>query len=104
MLEPLEVAVRLEREAGKLDAEGGGLGLDAVRAADHRRVDLLARALYERGHQLALAPDEEGAGGPQLERQRGVEHVGARQAEVYPATGHARRLRQDIDERGHVVI
>ena len=41
---PLRVAVRLEGEAGELDAEGRGLGVHAVRAPDAQRLAVLARA------------------------------------------------------------
>ena len=44
-LEPLDVAMRLEREAGELEAERRRLGVDAVRAPDAERRGVLARAL-----------------------------------------------------------
>ena len=54
-LEPLGVAVGLDRVAGELEPERGRLGVDAVGAADAQRVGVLARALGERGDELARA-------------------------------------------------
>ena len=53
-LEPAQVAVRLEGEAGELDAERRGLGVHAVRAPDAERVDVLARAPDQRVAVVAL--------------------------------------------------
>ena len=103
-LEPVGVAVGLEREAGELDAERRRLGLDAVRAADHQRVDVLARARGKRVDQLVRAAQDDLARRAQLERERGVEHVRRRQPEVDPAARVARGLGQDVDERGDVVV
>ena len=50
-LEPLRVAVGLEREPGELDPESGRLGVDPVGAPDAQRVDVLARLGGERLHQ-----------------------------------------------------
>ena len=88
-LEPLEVAVRLEGEAGELDAERRRLGVDAVRAPDADRVDVRAACAASAADQLARALDDDLAGGAQLQGQRGVEHVGRGQAEVDPAPGRA---------------
>jgi hypothetical protein len=62
------VAMRLEGEAGELDAEGRGLGVHAMRAPDGERVRVLARTLDERRHEGAGARDEELADGAQLQR------------------------------------
>ncbi len=50
-LQPLRVAVRLEGEAGELDAERRRLGMHAVRAPDRQRVDVLARTRVKRSHE-----------------------------------------------------
>jgi hypothetical protein len=96
--------VRLEREAGELEAEARRLGVDPVRAPDARRVGELARAVRERGRQLARAGHDRRPGGPQLQRERRVQDVGGREAEVDPASGRPRRGGEDVDERGHVVV
>ena len=54
--------------------------------------------------QLARAGEDELAGRAQLQRERGVQHVGGRQAVVDPAPAGAGRRRQHVDERGDVVI
>ena len=46
------IAVHLQRPQRHLRAERGGLGVDAVRAADHHRVAVLARQQHERAQQL----------------------------------------------------
>ena len=74
-LQALGVAVRLECEAGELDAERGRLGVDAVGAPDAQRERVLARARSERGDELARAGDENLAGRPQLQREAGVDDV-----------------------------
>ncbi len=70
----------------------------------HSVSDVLARARRERRDELARARHEHLAGGAQLQRERGVEHVRGGQAEVDPAPGLARRGGEHVDERGHVVV
>ena len=53
---------------------------------------------------LARAGDDDLAGGADLERERGVEHVGRRQAEVDPAAGRAGARAEHVDERRDVVV
>ena len=69
-LEPAQVAVGLEGEAGELDAEGGGLGVHAVRAADAERVHVLARAARRARRGSSRAPaHEQPPGLRELERR-----------------------------------
>ncbi len=103
-LEALGVAMRLEREAGELEAERGRLGVDAVGAADADGVGELAGALGERGRERAGAGDDHVAGAAQLQREGGVEHVGGREPVVDPAAGLARRRAEHVDERRDVVV
>ena len=103
-LEALGVAVGLEREAGELDAERRRLGVDAVRAPDADGVDVLARALGERDDELARAGDDDLAGRAELQGERGVEHVGRRQAVVDPAPAGPGALLQHVDEGRDVVV
>ena len=72
--------MRLEREARELDAEGGRLGLDAVRAAD-AGVSTCSRARRERVASSARRRPGSPPASRELERERRVEHVGGRQAE-----------------------
>ena len=60
---------RLHREAGELDAERRRLGVHAVRAPDADGVDVLARALGERGDELARAAQHDLARRAQLQRR-----------------------------------
>jgi hypothetical protein len=87
-----------EREPG-----GDRLGVDTVRAADHRRPRVLAGAPGERRFELADRIEDllERAAG--LDRERGVEHVGRRHPEVQPARGLAGELLDMGQERDHVV-
>ena len=94
----------LEGEARELDAEGRRLGVHAVGAPDAERVDVLARAPGERRDQLARASARSLAGRAQLQRQRGVEHVGGGQAEVDPAPASPADCGEHVDERRHVVV
>jgi hypothetical protein len=103
-LEAIGVPVRLEREAGQLDAERRGLGLDAVGAPDHDRLHVLARAARERVHQLVRPAQHDLPRVAQLQGERRVEHVRGGQPEVDPAARVACGLRQDVDERGHVMV
>ena len=102
--EPLGVALGLEREAGELDAERRRLGLHAVRAPDADGLDVLARALGERRDEPARAGDDDLARRADLQRERGVEHVGRGQAEVDPAPGRSRARAQHVHEGGDVVV
>jgi hypothetical protein len=82
---------------------GDRLGVDAVRAADHRRPGVLARALGERRLELADRVEDlvERAAG--LQRQRGVEHVRRGHAEVEPAGRLAGELLDVGEERDDIV-
>ncbi len=91
----VEVARHLEGPHAELHAEGDGLGVDAVRAPDLHRVAKLEGAPLEhlaQGDEVAL---QQLAGALDLQRQTGVEHVGARHAVVDVLRGVA-------DVLGHV--
>src|SRR3954469_995954 len=100
----LGVALGLEREAGELDAERRRLGVDAGRAPDADRVDVLAGALGQRADELVRPGHDDLAGRAQLQRERRVEHVARRQPEVDPAAGRPGARRQDVDEGRDVVV
>ena len=82
------------RPAEQLQAERGRLGVDAVRAADHRRVAVLDRARLDSGERRSSAGRADRARVAQLQRERGVDHVGRRQAVVEPARRRARPARR----------
>ena len=104
LLQPVEVAVGLEGEAGEPQPEGGRLGVDAVGAADAEGVAVLERPLDQRVAVGAGAGDDDLARPPQLQRQRRVEHVGGGEAVVDPAPVLADRGGDDVDEGGDVVV
>ena len=70
----------------------------------HSVSGVLARALGQRGGQRAGAGHDHVAGAAQLQRERGVEHVGGGEPVVDPAPGLARRRAEHVDERGDVVV
>ncbi len=61
--------------AGELQAEGGGLGMDAVAAADGERVLVLEGAALQRGEQPVEIGQQDVARLLQLHGEAGVEHV-----------------------------
>ena len=71
--------------AGELDAERRGLGVDAVAAADRRRVLVLPGALAERRHQPVDIGNQEIGCLAELDGEAGVEHVGRGHALVHEA-------------------
>ena len=78
--EASQIAVGLEGETGEAKAEGRGLGVDAVGAADAERVAMLQGPL-DQGVAIGAGPRQHHlAGLAQLPRQCRVEHVGGGQA------------------------
>ena len=67
---------------GKLDAEGRGLGMDGVAAADAERKFVLAGLRLQCGEKPVNVRQKNVAGARELHRQAGVEHVGGGQALV----------------------
>jgi hypothetical protein len=67
-------------------------------------VSRCARLGDECGRDLARAAQHDLAGRADLQRERRVEHVARRQAEVDPAPRVARRRAEDVDEGGDVVV
>ena len=81
---------------GELEAEGGRLGMDAVRAADGRRELVFEGAALERGVERVDVGDEKVGGAHELHVEAGVEHVGRGHALMHEA-----RLRpDDLGEMG----
>ena len=101
----LAVAGELERPAGELQPERRRLGVDAVRAADLERLAVLVGARDDRGEGGVDAGEDQIPGLADLERERGVDDVGGRQAVVEPAASLVVELLADgVDERGGVVV
>ena len=100
----LAVAANLQRPERQLHAERRRLGVDAVGAADHRRVAELAGA-FAIADSRRRPPEDAIEGARHLERERGVDHVARREPVVHPrARGLADARLHDVDERGDVVI
>jgi hypothetical protein len=71
----LLAAVELGIGLRELEAERGGLGVDAVAAADGERILVLVGALLEGGEQQVEVFQQQVGGAHQLHVQAGVEHV-----------------------------
>jgi hypothetical protein len=85
-------------------AEARRLGVHAVRPSDHHGVPVRQRqALHDREQALEAREQQIGRAA-QLKRERGVEHVRRRHAEVHPAPGRPDRGADVLDERGDVVL
>jgi len=88
LAQPDEAARDLGVMAGERDAEGRRLRVNAVRAADHRRLPVFLDALGERGEQRLGANDHRVRRAHEEQRERGVEHVASmRAASSRSATG-----------------
>jgi YjbE family integral membrane protein len=68
--------------AGEFEAEAGGLGVDAVAAADGEGGFVLEGAALERGHHRIQPNEQEIGGARELDREAGIEHIGRGHAEV----------------------
>ena len=99
-LRALELGVGL----GELEAEGGGLGVDAVRAADGRRQLVLEGAALERGEQRVDIGEQEVGGARELHGEAGVEHVRRGHALVHEARLRADDLGEMRQEGDDVVL
>ena len=96
-------AGELGEVAGELEAEGGGLGVDAVAAADGGRELVLEGAPLQRvQHRVDLDQDQVGCA-LELDRQRGVEQVGGGQPEMQEPCLLAADL-LDMGEEGDDVV
>ena len=98
------VALELEGPAGQLEAQRRRLGVDGVGPAHHHRAGLGPGPRDQRTQEPVHGPQQQVAGGPQLERQRGVDDVAAREAEVEVAALGADRLGDLADEGDDVVV
>ena len=102
--QPAPIAIELERPAGQLEPERRRLGVDRVGPAHHHRAGLGPGAGDERREEPVAVGQEPLAGGPELEGERRVDDVAARQAEVEVAALGPDRLGDLADERDDVVV
>ncbi len=97
-------AIDLERPAGELQTERDRLRVDAVGPAHHQRVGLAPRSDDQGRDQAVAVAKEERPRVAELEGERGVDDVAARQAEMEIAALRPDRLRDLADERDDVVV
>src|SRR6185295_15742690 len=90
--------------AGELEAEGRGLGMDAVAAADGRRQLVLDGAPLQGGEQAVEIPEKNIRGLGELHGEAGVEHVRRGHALMDEARGLADMLGQVGEEGDDVVL
>ena len=88
----------------ELEPEGGGLGMDAVRAADGRGELVLAGAALERGVEFVDVGDEQIGGAHQLDVETGVEHVGRRHPLMHETRFRTDDFRQMGEEGDDIVL
>ena len=102
--EAAPAAIDLERPAGELEPERGRLGVDGVGPAHHQRVRLAPGAGDQRRQEAVAVAEEELAGVAELERERRVDDVAARQPEVEVAALRPDGLGDLADEGDDVVV
>ena len=99
------VAVHLQRPQSDLRPESRRLGVDAVRAPDHRGAGVLACRCDERAQELGLGGDHQVRRVAQCPAQSGVDHVGAGEPVVDPRTGgRTDSGLHHVNERRDVVV
>ena len=102
--QPLARAGELGIGDRELDAEGGRLGVDAVRAADGRRLLVLEGAALQRGEELVDVGDQDVGGARELHVEAGVEHVRRGHAGMHEPRLGADDLGKMRQEGDHVVL
>ena len=101
--QPLAGAVEFRIGDRELEPEGGGLGMDAVGAADGGGELVLEGAALERGQERVDIGDQEIGGALELHVEAGVEHVRGGHALVHEARLGADDLGQ-MGEKGDDVV
>ena len=99
----LEVSARLGMPEGRLEPEGGRLGVDAVGAADHQRLLVGEGEPAERLAEALEAVEQQVGGALELERERGVDDVRRRQPQVDEPGVRADGL-LELGEKGDDVV
>ncbi len=102
--QPRPAAVDLERPARELEAHRGGLGVDRVGPAHHRRVRLGPGTNDERFDEAIGVAQQPLPGGPELEGEPGIHDVAAGQPEMEIATLRTDRFGDLRDEGDDVVV
>src|SRR5690606_18938402 len=90
--------------AGELEAEGGGLGMDAVAAPDAEGELVLLGAAAERGQQPVEVVEQDVAGTRELDREAGIKHVRGGHALVHEPRLGADMLAEAGQEGDDVVL
>ena len=102
-LEAFDVALGFSQPAGQLEAKGDRLAVDGVGAADHHGV-FVGPCLHADGFcELVEFAAQQLHRGLELQRQAGVEHIGAGHAHVDVAPGIAHVFVHVGEEGDHVV-
>ena len=99
-----QVALQLGVPQRQLQAERHRLGVHAVRAANHGRVPVLVGPRTDGLGQRIDVPDDQIGRLDHLQRQRGVDDVGGRQAEMQIPRRRPHMLGHRRRERNHVVM
>ena len=103
-VEPRELALQLRVPQRHLEAEGHGLGVDAVGAPDHRRVLVTEGALPDRLQEVDEVRADEVAGVAHQDGEGRVHHVRRGEAVVQPAPLGPDALGDAGDEGDDVVL
>ena len=101
--EPGAVAGEFGIVARKLEAEARRLGMDAVTAADDRRVFVLDGASLQRQEQRLETVEQQVCGGGELDRKSGVEHI-ARGHALMDETRFRANMFGEVCEKGDDVV
>ena len=102
--EARDPSLRLGEVSRERDAERDRLGVNPVRAPNHRRRGVLSCASRERLCVRLLSGDQPIARANEEDREARVEHVAARHPAVKPARGSSDELLDVGEERDHVVL
>ena len=100
----LSAAAELGVGFGELQAEGDRLGVDAVAAADGRRVLVLFRAALDRRQEGVEILQQDVGRLHELDVERGVQHVGAGHPLVHETCFGADLLRDPVKEGDDIVL
>ncbi len=102
--QPFPRARKFRIGEGELEPEGGGLGMDAVGAADGGGVLVLEGAALERAQERLEIGDQEIGGALELHIEAGVEHVRGGHALMHEAGLGADDLGEMGEKGDHIVL
>ena len=89
---------------GQFLAKCRGFGVNAVAAANRRRIFVFECAGFDRGQQLVDLCNQQVGRARQLDAERGIEHVGTGHALMHEPRFWADLLRDPVQERDHIVL